>query len=584
MERDLSRWMALWGAPACRRWGGRFPRFSGIPDSWGLQPPGGSSAQEVRRVGDHASRRAEGASGYDAPSRHGRRPRPREYGVCQSRCDLPGRSSIRCSATWASRSVSGSTSIWLTTDAVDQRLHAPTPGAAGRSGSSSSSSRRCGRGTRCPCRGAPSASRLTRLSSVPIAQVEPGGGGLDGLDDELRRADQVGLEHDLVGALGVDQDLDAGDASRAARRRRRRRTGRAPSSGPSTGSSSPSRSSLGGEPAVGLRAGPRPRSRRGVRPILSTAVLRPRCWSGRNSTFASGLLLERPLERDLGVGRRADDAAVAAAERLDVGARSSCRSPARRRRRRRRRSARPRRPRPGPSRAMSAIEQPAARSGRITCWSGAVRMSADSAMKCTPQKTMNSASGPGRGVAGQLEGVAGDVGELDDLVALVVVAEHEHPLAQRRLGRAGPRHQVRVGGGRQVARALDAALGGEVACPGRGGAGAGRRWSWRHPSAAYERGLTAATPWWRYGAGGLMSRSAEVAALVPSVEPGRQPDVDRPLVGGGDVARPATVAPGGDGEALPQQPGRGTPVGRGQQDRRAALVDVGVAGARSRCR
>ena len=46
-----------------------------------------------------------------------------------------------------------------------------------------------------------------------------------------------------------------------------------------------------------------------------------------------------------------------------------------------------------PSRAMSAIEQPAARSGRITFWSGPVRMSADSAMKWTPQKTMNSASG-----------------------------------------------------------------------------------------------------------------------------------------------------------------------------------------------
>src|SRR5687768_17658076 len=43
--------------------------------------------------------------------------------------------------------------------------------------------------------------------------------------------------------------------------------------------------------------------------------------------------------------------------------------------------------------AMSAIEQPAARSGRITCWWSAVRMSADSAMKWTPQKTMNSASG-----------------------------------------------------------------------------------------------------------------------------------------------------------------------------------------------
>ena len=43
--------------------------------------------------------------------------------------------------------------------------------------------------------------------------------------------------------------------------------------------------------------------------------------------------------------------------------------------------------------AMSAIVQPAVRSGRITFWWSADRMSADSAMKCTPQKTMNSASG-----------------------------------------------------------------------------------------------------------------------------------------------------------------------------------------------
>jgi hypothetical protein len=38
--------------------------------------------------------------------------------------------------------------------------------------------------------------------------------------------------------------------------------------------------------------------------------------------------------------------------------------------------------------AISAIEQPAARSGRTTFCSAEVRMSADSAMKCTPQNTM----------------------------------------------------------------------------------------------------------------------------------------------------------------------------------------------------
>ncbi len=38
--------------------------------------------------------------------------------------------------------------------------------------------------------------------------------------------------------------------------------------------------------------------------------------------------------------------------------------------------------------AMSAIEQPALRSGRITRCSGEVSTSAASAMKCTPQNTM----------------------------------------------------------------------------------------------------------------------------------------------------------------------------------------------------
>ena len=42
--------------------------------------------------------------------------------------------------------------------------------------------------------------------------------------------------------------------------------------------------------------------------------------------------------------------------------------------------------------AMSAIEQPAFRSGRITRWWSPVRTSADSAMKWTPQNTMSVAS------------------------------------------------------------------------------------------------------------------------------------------------------------------------------------------------
>jgi hypothetical protein len=42
--------------------------------------------------------------------------------------------------------------------------------------------------------------------------------------------------------------------------------------------------------------------------------------------------------------------------------------------------------------AMSAIEQPALRSGRNTRWWSPVSTSADSAMKCTPQNTMSVAA------------------------------------------------------------------------------------------------------------------------------------------------------------------------------------------------
>ncbi len=66
--------------------------------------------------------------------------------------------------------------------------------------------------------------------------------------------------------------------------------------------------------------------------------------------------------------------------------------------------------------------------------------------------------GPGRCLAGELERVAGDVGELDDLVALVVVAEHERALAERGAGALGAFDQIRVARRRQVAGAFDAAL------------------------------------------------------------------------------------------------------------------------------
>ena len=204
-------------------------------------------------------------------------------------------------------------------------------------------------------------------------------------------------------------------------------------------------------------------------------MLRPRCWSGRKSTCSP--LLEGPLQRGL---RRCDDVQIVPPWRpvnaLIVGGGVHVRDRDRRRRRRPASVSTSQASSTWPIAAMSAIEQPAARSGRTTCWcvarSGCRR---DSAMKCTPQKTMYSRLGPRGGLARELERVAGDVGELDDLVALVVVAEHEHLVARAppwpRRARAD---QVGVGRGRQVAGALDAALAERVGCPGRSRRSGGR--------------------------------------------------------------------------------------------------------------
>ena len=100
--------------------------------------------------------------------------------------------------------------------------------------------------------------------------------------------------------------------------------------------------------------------------------------------------------------------------------------------------------------AMSAMEQPAFRSGRITRWWSPVRTSADSAMKWTPRKTMSVAAAVVRGEAGQLEGVAPEVGPLDDLVALVVVAQDQEPGAELVLRGPDPRPEL-FGPGQGVA-------------------------------------------------------------------------------------------------------------------------------------
>jgi hypothetical protein len=66
--------------------------------------------------------------------------------------------------------------------------------------------------------------------------------------------------------------------------------------------------------------------------------------------------------------------------------------------------------------------------------------------------------GSGRGVASELERVAGDIGELDDLVALIVMTEDEEPIAQGSLRSPRPLDECRVGGRRQIAWTLDASL------------------------------------------------------------------------------------------------------------------------------
>ena len=84
---------------------------------------------------------------------------------------------------------------------------------------------------------------------------------------------------------------------------------------------------------------------------------------------------------------------------------------------------------------MSAIEQPAARSGRTTFWCGA--QSDVGALGHEMHAAEDDELGlalAGRG-ARELQRIAGEVGELDDLVALIVMTEDDQAIAERLLGR-----------------------------------------------------------------------------------------------------------------------------------------------------
>ena len=83
---------------------------------------------------------------------------------------------------------------------------------------------------------------------------------------------------------------------------------------------------------------------------------------------------------------------------------------------------------------MSAIEQPAPRSGRITRTDSSVRMSARLGHEVDAAEDDVFDALLVGGLAGELEAVAGEVGEVDDRVLLVVVAEDHELGAQGLLG------------------------------------------------------------------------------------------------------------------------------------------------------
>ena len=221
---------------------------------------------------------------------------------------------------------------------------------------------------------------------------------------------------------------------------------------------------LGGEPAVGaVRVPDHAVVER--EPHLEDGGVAAEVLVGEEQHLRA--LLVGPLQGGLGVGRRADRAAVAAAERLDVGAGVHVGH---------------RHDVVGDAGLLHGgpgvldLPQP----GHVGHRAAGGEVGEDHLLLGRGQDVgrlgheVHAAEHdelrvrPGRRLAGELEGVAGDVGELDDLVALVVVAEHEDPRAQRLLGRLRARDQVGVGRRREVAGALDTALGAQVDTPAQG--------------------------------------------------------------------------------------------------------------------
>ena len=68
--------------------------------------------------------------------------------------------------------------------------------------------------------------------------------------------------------------------------------------------------------------------------------------------------------------------------------------------------------------------------GRMTCWWGAQRIQAVSAIKWDAAEDDVAGLGPGGGLLGQQEGITLEIGVLDDFLTLIVVAQNGHIGAQ----------------------------------------------------------------------------------------------------------------------------------------------------------
>ena len=398
------------------------------------------------------------------------------------------------------------------------------------------------------------------------------------LDDVLGRADEVGLEHDLVHALGVHQDLDAGDAGPYVVDG----FGREPAVHRAVAAPQDHRRGLqllGGQPAAGLAR------------VVDHALVERDAHLQHRGVAAQVLIgeeehllaaLEGPLQHRLGVRRRTDDAAVLAAEGLDVG-----RGVHVRHRHRHVGHA-------GVGQHVPGVLD-LGEAGHVRHRAAGGQVGQDDLLMVGGQDVgrlgheVHAAEddelrlGPRRRLAGQLERVAGHVGELDDLVALVVVTQHEEPVAERRLGPTGPLDQSRIRGRRQFAGALDAALAERVGTACRA----------RTARAASGSVFASALRWsapgsWSSGQDTWEDARMRVVVCPDSIGPLSSAEAAEALAGGlgrsrGRTARPSGEAGGGFVAALAAQ--WGVEVSTAVVD--GAPGDGGVrrrTGWRSRCR